>query len=100
MTVELGHFALILATCVAFIQGTLPLAGTLRDNVRWQNAARPAALLQFTLIALAYGILTYAASRTISLCVISPGSRIFCYRCRIKSPACGAAMKARCCYGY
>ena len=61
MIVELGHFALILATCVAFIQGTLPLAGTLRDNVRWQNAARPAALLQFTLIALAYGILTYAA---------------------------------------
>jgi len=32
MIVEIGHFALILAACVALVQGVLPLAGTINDN--------------------------------------------------------------------
>jgi cytochrome c-type biogenesis protein CcmF len=60
MIPELGHFALILATVVALIQGVLPLAGTARENLAWQALARPAAALQFGLVTLAFGCLTSA----------------------------------------
>jgi cytochrome c-type biogenesis protein CcmF len=61
MIVEIGHFALILATCVAFLQAVLPLAGTVLNRPRWQALAKPTALLQFSLIVLAYGVLTHGA---------------------------------------
>ncbi|NDD02253.1 MAG: c-type cytochrome biogenesis protein CcmF, partial [Betaproteobacteria bacterium] len=61
MIVELGHFALILAACVALLQGFLPLAGTLNDHQRWQALARPAAIVQFLLIAFSFGVLAHAA---------------------------------------
>ena len=61
MIVEIGHFALILATCVAFLQAVLPLAGTVLDKPRWQALAKPTALLQFSLIVLAYAVLTHGA---------------------------------------
>lgn len=61
MIVEIGHFALILATCVAFLQAVLPLAGTMLDRPRWQALAKPTALLQFALIILAYAVLTHGA---------------------------------------
>ena len=61
MIIEIGHFALILAACVSLIQGTLPLMGTWRQDGQWQALAKPTALLQFALIALAYGTLTHAA---------------------------------------
>jgi cytochrome c-type biogenesis protein CcmF len=61
MIVEIGHFALILATCVAFLQAVLPLAGTVLDKPRWQALAKPTALLQFALIVLAYTVLTHGA---------------------------------------
>ena len=61
MIVEIGHFALILATCVAFLQAVLPLAGTMLDRPRWQALAKPMALLQFALIVLAYAVLTHGA---------------------------------------
>ena len=61
MIVEIGHFALILATCVAFLQAVLPLAGTMLDRPRWQALAKPTALLQFALIVLAYAVLTHGA---------------------------------------
>ena len=61
MIVEIGHFALILAACVALVQGVLPLAGTLNDNQRWQELARPAAALQFALIAFSFAVLAHGA---------------------------------------
>ena len=61
MIVEIGHFALILAACVALIQGLLPLAGTVNDHQRWQALARPAAVLQFVLIAFSFGVLAHGA---------------------------------------
>ena len=61
MIVEIGHFALILAACVALVQGVLPLAGTVNDNQRWQALAKPAALLQFLLIAFSFAVLAHGA---------------------------------------
>jgi len=58
MIPELGHFALILAAVVALIQGLLPLAGTVRENLAWQALARPSAALQFGLVAVAFACLT------------------------------------------
>ena len=59
MIPELGHFALILALLVTLIaQSALPLAGSLRGHAGWIALARPAAWLQFALVALAFGCLT------------------------------------------
>jgi cytochrome c-type biogenesis protein CcmF len=57
MTPELGHFALILALCVAAVQGVLPLAGAARGDARWIALARPAARAQFLLVAFSFGCL-------------------------------------------
>jgi cytochrome c-type biogenesis protein CcmF len=60
MTPELGHFALILALCVAAVQGVLPLVGAARGDARWIAVARPAARAQFLLVAFAFGCLALA----------------------------------------
>ena len=46
MIPELGHFALILATVVAVVQGTLPFAGAARGDVGLMSLARVAACVQ------------------------------------------------------
>ncbi len=58
MIPELGHFALILALLVAVVQGVLPLWGTLHRNTAWQSLARPSALMQAALVALAFACLS------------------------------------------
>jgi cytochrome c-type biogenesis protein CcmF len=60
MIPELGHFALILSLLVAVVLGVLPLAGIQRGNATWVSLARPAAQVQFLLIAFAFGCLTWA----------------------------------------
>lgn len=60
MIIELGHFALALALAVALIQSTVPLIGASRGNIAWMNVARQAAVLQFVLIAFAFGALMHA----------------------------------------
>jgi len=60
MIPELGHFALILALCVALAQGVLPLAGAARGDARWVAFARPAAAAQFVLVALAFCALAWS----------------------------------------
>jgi cytochrome c-type biogenesis protein CcmF len=60
MIPELGHFALILALLVAIAQGTLPLVGAQRRDAALMAIARPAALAQFFLVALAFGCLAYS----------------------------------------
>ena len=60
MIPELGNFALIVALCVALVQGTLPLIGAHTQRRNWIALARPAALAQALLMAIAFGCLTTA----------------------------------------
>lgn len=60
MIVETGHFALILALCVALVQAVIPLVGAQKGWSGWMAVAPPAALAQFLLIATAFAALTYA----------------------------------------
>ncbi|MDP2332640.1 MAG: heme lyase CcmF/NrfE family subunit [Reyranella sp.] len=60
MVAELGHFALILALAVALVQGTLPLVGASRGDIRLMDLGRTAALTQALLVIVAFGALTQA----------------------------------------
>jgi len=60
MITELGHFALILAFCVALFQAIVPLVGAHKGWSGWMAAAEPAAVLQFLLTACAFAALTWA----------------------------------------
>ena len=60
MIPELGHFALILALAVALVQGTLPLLGAARGDIRLMDLGRTAALTQALLVIVAFGALTQA----------------------------------------
>ncbi|HEX8963307.1 MAG TPA: heme lyase CcmF/NrfE family subunit [Rhodocyclaceae bacterium] len=60
MIPELGHFALILALCLALVQGTLPLIGAHQGRREWIILARPAAQASFLLTLLSFGCLTWA----------------------------------------
>jgi cytochrome c-type biogenesis protein CcmF len=60
MIPELGQFALILALLVAAAQALLPLIGAQTGRTRWVAMARPTALVQFALVALAFALLTHA----------------------------------------
>ncbi|MCC8429157.1 heme lyase CcmF/NrfE family subunit [Reyranella aquatilis] len=60
MVAELGHFALILALAVALVQGTLPLVGASRGDLRLMSLGRTAALTQAFLVLLSFGALTQA----------------------------------------
>jgi cytochrome c-type biogenesis protein CcmF len=54
MIPEFGHYALILALCVAIIQGVLPLLGAHQGRREWILLARPAAQSVFLLLAIAF----------------------------------------------
>jgi cytochrome c-type biogenesis protein CcmF len=60
MIPELGHYALILALCVALIQGILPLLGAHYGRREFLVLARPAAQTAFLLLAIAFGILAWS----------------------------------------
>ena len=60
MIPEIGQFALSLALAVALAQAILPLAGAARGDAAWMAIARPAARVQFALLALAFACLTYS----------------------------------------
>ena len=60
MIPEIGHFALIVALCVALVQGILPLLGAHQQRLHWVALARPAAMAQAVLMAVAFGCLTTA----------------------------------------
>ncbi|MDD2833904.1 MAG: heme lyase CcmF/NrfE family subunit [Methylotenera sp.] len=75
MIPEIGHFALILALLVAFIQGVFPIFGAARGNVTWMALARPAARAQFFLIAIAFVCLAYAfATKDYSVTYVATNS--------------------------
>ena len=60
MIPEFGHYALILALCIAVIQGILPLVGAHQGRREWVLLARPAAQTVFLLLAMAFVILAWS----------------------------------------
>ncbi len=58
MIPELGHFAIVLALCLAVGQTLVPAVGLLRRNPVWISVAQPAATGQFIFVLLAYFALT------------------------------------------
>jgi len=60
MIPELGHFALILALCLALVQTIFPLIGAALTIPNWMAVARPAAVGQLFFMSLAFACLTYA----------------------------------------
>ena len=64
MIPELGHLALILALLVAVAQGVVPLVGAARRDATLMAFARPAAITQFALVALAFGCLAASFLRS------------------------------------
>jgi cytochrome c-type biogenesis protein CcmF len=60
MIPEIGNFAVMLALCLALVQGILPIIGSLRGNQNWMAIARPAAYGQFAFITLAFLCLVYS----------------------------------------
>ncbi len=60
MLTETGQFALILAFLVAIVQTVVPMAGAWRRNAVWMSVAKPAAYLQFLLIAFSFAVLVHA----------------------------------------
>ncbi|WP_434456057.1 heme lyase CcmF/NrfE family subunit [Stutzerimonas urumqiensis] len=60
MIPELGHLAMILALCLAVVQGTLPLVGAWRGDRQWMSLAQPAAWGQFAFLAFAFVCLAHA----------------------------------------
>jgi cytochrome c-type biogenesis protein CcmF len=57
---EIGHFALVLALCVAAIQASVPLYGAAKGDGALVALARPAALAQFVFVATAFLALMHA----------------------------------------
>jgi len=60
MIAEIGHFALVLALCVALVQAVVPLVGAKRGLTNWMAVAGPASALQFLFIVMAFGALMHA----------------------------------------
>src|SRR5205807_9815275 len=60
MITEIGHFALVLALCVAVLQAILPLYGAARGEAALIAWARPAALAQIRFVAIAFFALMHA----------------------------------------
>ena len=59
MTAELGHFALIMALFVSVTQAVVPFFGAHRGHRSWMVLAHPTAVLQFLLVAFAFGCLIH-----------------------------------------
>ncbi len=60
MIPEFGHFALILALCMAIVLSVVPMVGSFAGRYNWMALARPASGIQFLLVAVSYAVLTYA----------------------------------------
>jgi cytochrome c-type biogenesis protein CcmF len=60
MIPELGHFALIVALCIALVQAIVPMLGSLRGDAAWMALGRPAARGQFVFVAIAYACLAWS----------------------------------------
>ena len=64
MSVELGHFAMVLAFAVALVQTVVPLVGARFRDERLMRVGEPAAVTSFALIAMAFAVLVSAYVRS------------------------------------
>ena len=60
MIPEIGHFALIIAFCLALVGGTLPIIGAATGRRNWIGLARPAVQGQCVFVIIAFAALTVA----------------------------------------
>lgn len=60
MIPEIGHFALIIALCLALVQTIVPIIGAQTNTSQWIAVAKPAARGQFLFIIISYICLTYS----------------------------------------
>ena len=60
MIPEIGHFALILALVIAFMQSIIPMVGAARNDAGWMGVAGPASVVQFLCVATSFGCLIHA----------------------------------------
>ncbi|MBB2970158.1 heme lyase CcmF/NrfE family subunit [Mesorhizobium sp. RMAD-H1] len=60
MTIEIGHFALVLALALSLVQSILPVVGAWQRDQRMMTVAVPAAFAVFALIALSFAMLVHA----------------------------------------
>ena len=60
MIPEIGNLALILALCLALVQGIVPLAGAARRDIGWMRLAGPAAQGQFAFVVIAFALLVWS----------------------------------------
>ena len=60
MIPEIGHFALIIALCLALVQTVVPIIGAQTNTSQWIAVAKPAARGQFLFIVISYICLTYS----------------------------------------
>lgn len=60
MIPEIGNFALIIALCLALVQGVLPIWGAARSNDVLMSSARTLALGQFVFVSIAFACLLQA----------------------------------------
>ncbi|MBN7755956.1 MULTISPECIES: heme lyase CcmF/NrfE family subunit [Alphaproteobacteria] len=60
MSIELGHFALVLAFALALVQMSVPIIGAQLRNETLMRVAEPAAITSFMLVALSFMALTSA----------------------------------------
>ncbi len=60
MIPEIGNFSLMLAFCLALVQGIFPIAGSFTGNSRWMSLARPVSFGQLLFVSLAFGCLVYS----------------------------------------
>jgi len=60
MIAELGHFALLLAMCVAMVQTVVPMVGAHNGWSGWMATAVPAATAQVLLVGFSFCALTYS----------------------------------------
>ena len=64
MIPEIGHFALILALCLAIVQTIVPILGAQTNNAQWMSIAKPVARGQFLFLVISYACLTYSFIQT------------------------------------
>jgi len=60
MIPEIGHFALIMALCVALVQGVVSIGGAQMGIRSWMALSRPAAQVLFVFVVIAFCCLMYA----------------------------------------
>ena len=60
MIPEVGHFALIIALCLAIVQTIVPILGAQTNTSQWMVVAKPAARGHFLFLVISYICLTYS----------------------------------------